>query len=78
MNSFSKVSSSTDSSLYVHVPFCATKCEYCAFYSEASNGEQMSRYVDALIREMELVASSISPKTVIKGGGTTSLMKLEQ
>ena len=77
MNSISKVSSSTVSSLYVHVPFCATKCEYCAFYSEASNGEQMSRYVDALIREMELVASSISPKTVFFGGGTPSLLSLE-
>src|SRR5580698_6465138 len=43
-------------SLYVHVPFCAQKCEYCAFYSEASSGELVNRYVSALIRELELVA----------------------
>jgi len=65
-------------SLYVHVPFCATKCEYCAFYSEASGGEQMNRYVDALIREMELVASSVKPRTVFFGGGTPSILSLQQ
>ena len=70
--------SSTVQSLYVHVPFCATKCEYCAFYSEASSGEQMNRYVDALIREMELVAPAVQPRTVFFGGGTPSILSLEQ
>ena len=65
-------------SLYVHVPFCATKCEYCAFYSEASSGEQMNRFVDALIRELELVASSVKPCTVFFGGGTPSILSLQQ
>ena len=44
-------------SLYVHVPFCAQKCNYCAFYSEASNGELINRYVQSLIRELEMVAT---------------------
>lgn len=70
--------SSSVQSLYVHVPFCATKCEYCAFYSEASSGEQMNRYVDALIREMELVAPAVQPRTVFFGGGTPSILSLEQ
>ena len=65
-------------SLYVHVPFCATKCEYCAFYSEASSGEQMNRYVDALIREMQLVARSVKPRTIFFGGGTPSILSLQQ
>jgi oxygen-independent coproporphyrinogen III oxidase len=43
--------------LYVHVPFCAKKCAYCAFYSEAGEGELVNRYVEALVREMELVAA---------------------
>ena len=77
MSSHSKVSISPVSSLYVHVPFCATKCEYCAFYSEASNGEQMSRYVDALILELELVSASLKPRTVFFGGGTPSLLSLD-
>jgi len=65
-------------SLYVHVPFCARKCEYCAFYSEASNGEVIHRYVGALIRELELVAHDLMPHTVFFGGGTPSLLSLEQ
>jgi oxygen-independent coproporphyrinogen-3 oxidase len=65
-------------SLYVHVPFCAAKCEYCAFFSEPSGGGQMNRYVEALIREMELVASSIKPRTIFFGGGTPSLLSLAQ
>ena len=65
-------------SLYVHVPFCAQKCEYCAFYSEASSGERINRYVDALVRELELVAHDLAPQTVFFGGGTPSLLNLRQ
>ena len=65
-------------SLYAHVPFCAHKCAYCAFYSEASNGEIINRYVGALIRELELVASDLKPRTVFFGGGTPSLLNLRQ
>ncbi|HEX3799845.1 MAG TPA: radical SAM family heme chaperone HemW [Verrucomicrobiae bacterium] len=66
------------SSLYVHVPFCAQKCNYCAFYSEASNGELIERYVQSLIRELELVASDLRPRTIFFGGGTPSLLNLRQ
>jgi len=60
------------------VPFCAHKCEYCAFYSEPSRGATIQRYVDALIREMELVAGELQPQTVFFGGGTPSLLTLGQ
>lgn len=66
------------SSLYVHVPFCAQKCEYCAFFSEAAKGETVNRYVDALVREMELVAADLKPMTIFFGGGTPSLLNLRQ
>ena len=62
--------------LYVHVPFCAQKCAYCAFYSEASSGELINRYVAALCREMELVAEDLQPRTIFFGGGTPSLLNL--
>lgn len=65
-------------SLYVHVPFCAKKCSYCAFYSEASSGELVHRYVEALVRELEMVAPDLWPETVFFGGGTPSLLTLAQ
>ena len=65
-------------SLYVHVPFCARKCQYCAFYSEAADGETITRYVAALTREMERVAPRLRPRTVFFGGGTPSLLSVVQ
>lgn len=65
-------------SLYVHVPFCAQKCSYCAFYSEASSGELINRYCDALVHEMEIVAGDLKPRTIFFGGGTPSLLNLRQ
>ena len=65
-------------SLYVHVPFCAQKCSYCAFFSEPSSGELINRYVGALIRELELVAADLQPRTIFFGGGTPSLLNLRQ
>src|SRR5271156_1373476 len=64
--------------LYVHVPFCAQKCAYCAFYSEASSGELINRFVNALVREMEIVADDLQPQTIFFGGGTPSLLNLRQ
>jgi len=65
-------------SLYVHVPFCAQKCAYCAFYSEAASGELINRYAAALVRELEMVADDLKPKTIFCGGGTPSLLNLRQ
>jgi oxygen-independent coproporphyrinogen-3 oxidase len=64
--------------LYVHVPFCARKCGYCAFYSEASSGEIINRYVGAVRHELELVAADLRPRTIFFGGGTPSLLNLRQ
>lgn len=65
-------------SLYVHVPFCAQKCEYCAFFSEATSGELIQRYVNALQRELEIVAEDLRPRTIFFGGGTPSILNLRQ
>ena len=64
--------------LYVHVPFCAQKCSYCAFYSEPSSGEVINRYVEALVRELNVVAHDLRPRTIFFGGGTPSLLNLRQ
>jgi oxygen-independent coproporphyrinogen-3 oxidase len=60
--------------LYVHVPFCAAKCHYCAFYSEAGNAATMARYVDALLAELEQFTPWLAPTTIFFGGGTPSLL----
>ena len=65
-------------SLYVHVPFCSRKCDYCAFYSEASDGQLINRYIKALIRELEVIASDLRPRTIFFGGGTPSLLNARQ
>lgn len=73
-----ETSESRVASLYVHVPFCAQKCAYCAFYSEASSGDLVNRYVAALVRELELLPAGAPPRTVFFGGGTPSLLNLRQ
>ena len=65
-------------SLYAHVPFCARKCAYCAFYSEPAPGTAVDRYIQALGREMELAAPDLRPRTVFFGGGTPSLLTMSQ
>jgi oxygen-independent coproporphyrinogen-3 oxidase len=65
-------------SLYVHVPFCARKCDYCAFYSEVGSGDLIDRYVQALERELERVAPHLQSRTVFFGGGTPSVLNLGQ
>jgi len=60
--------------LYVHVPFCAAKCNYCAFYSEAGSAGKMEDYVDALLMELQPCASQLVLQTIFFGGGTPSLL----
>ena len=62
-------------SLYVHVPFCAHKCAYCAFYSEAAGGELINRYVAAVTRELGLVATELKPRTIFFAQPSTGLSK---
>ena len=39
--------------IYIHVPFCKRKCNYCDFCSEAANDEKIKRYTDALCLEIK-------------------------
>lgn len=67
--------------LYVHVPFCAAKCNYCAFYSEAGSAAKMGDYVDAVLIELDCAVAALAkhgynlePTTIFFGGGTPSLL----
>jgi len=63
---------------YFHIPFCRSKCGYCAFYSEpAPAPTTIDRYLDHL--ERQLAAAPLPPaETVYFGGGTPTLMELPQ
>ena len=66
--------------IYLHIPFCVKKCAYCDFASFACSGVP-EEYVDALIREIEIVSCGEYPAafdTVFFGGGTPSLLTGEQ
>lgn len=58
--------------IYIHIPFCQSKCYYCDFNSGKGDEEQVQKYIDALIKEIKLYSSMRSQKvhTVFIGGGT--------
>ncbi len=65
-------------SLYVHVPFCAGKCAYCAFYSERYDPALAHRWLAALETEITLVSRDLqfdSLKTIYLGGGTPTILE---
>lgn len=66
------------SGLYVHIPFCHSKCHYCDFYS-GSLACDHGRYIDSLIRELHCRSGEIEmpPGTIYIGGGTPSLLSAE-
>ncbi|WP_231705787.1 coproporphyrinogen-III oxidase family protein, partial [Effusibacillus lacus] len=69
------------SSLYIHIPFCASKCYYCDFNSYVSTGEVMDRYLDALDIEMGILSREMNwepLQTVFFGGGTPTMFDTRQ
>lgn len=70
--------------IYVHIPFCVRKCNYCAFLSGASDEALRERYVKALCEEIRTRARLMSDHghgvfdTIFFGGGTPSLLSSDQ
>ena len=70
-------------SLYVHIPFCASRCGYCTFTSTVYAPETADAYLAALEKELRArdvfrVEAGVLPETVFIGGGTPSILSLEQ
>ena len=59
--------------LYIHVPFCVKKCDYCDFYSLPSSGESIPVYVEAVLKEAQKY-ERLEYRTLYLGGGTPSLL----
>jgi oxygen-independent coproporphyrinogen III oxidase len=58
--------------LYAHLPFCSSRCGYCDFVTVVGRRGDHTRYVDALLHELELERGALAPRveTVYLGGGT--------
>ncbi len=65
------------SGMYIHIPFCLNKCNYCDFLSFKSTDEEREKYVTALIKEINMYPK-FPLETVYFGGGTPSLLTPEQ
>ena len=61
--------------LYVHIPFCSSRCVYCGFYS-TTGLELRERYVEAVCKEIETRGERVN--TIYLGGGTPSQLSIEQ
>ncbi|GHV06774.1 coproporphyrinogen III oxidase [Spirochaetia bacterium] len=75
-----------DCSLYIHIPFCASFCDYCDFYSVRMPSDRktadrlINKYIDALLIEMERMIAEFgvtSVPSVYIGGGTPSMLGAE-
>jgi oxygen-independent coproporphyrinogen-3 oxidase len=66
--------------LYVHIPFCARICPYCAFYKTRASHSETERFCQALLREVSAKISQfkIAPKTIFFGGGTPTALTTMQ
>ncbi len=64
--------------LYIHIPFCITRCNYCSFISSVFNSTLAEKYINALKKEIEINSKNFSNKqlaSIYIGGGTPSVLK---
>ena len=67
--------------LYLHIPFCVKKCNYCDFFSASGTPKEQADYVSAMIQEIQSyqeLSGEYEVQTIFLGGGTPSLLTPEQ
>jgi oxygen-independent coproporphyrinogen-3 oxidase len=64
--------------IYVHIPFCARICPYCAFYKDLVDRSQTSRFCEAILRELVERDHRVLPSTIYFGGGTPTALNIAQ
>lgn len=66
--------------IYVHIPFCARICPYCAFYKTKPDAAQADRFCDALLAELDMLRGEfeLRPETIFFGGGTPTALSTAQ
>lgn len=60
--------------VYLHVPFCGSTCDFCAFYQEKPHRKDLDRYIQGVKDEIDLVLPKQRVKTMFWGGGTPGLL----
>jgi oxygen-independent coproporphyrinogen III oxidase len=68
------MSQETGLGLYCHVPFCASTCDFCAFYQEKPQRADLDRYLDGMAGELAWLTVDRPIDTVFWGGGTPGLL----
>ncbi|MCR4881120.1 MAG: radical SAM family heme chaperone HemW [bacterium] len=63
--------------IYIHIPFCIRKCNYCSFISFTNIAEYQDAYIEALCKEIASYASAKTIETVYLGGGTPNLLSIK-
>lgn len=66
--------------IYIHIPFCKKKCDYCDFVSYAKKNGMIEKYIDSIIKEIDYISSEIQREefnitTIYIGGGTPSYVE---
>ena len=61
--------------IYVHIPFCKRKCEYCDFISYSNKDSKIQEYIEAVKKEIELQKIKSEITTIYVGGGTPSYIE---
>ena len=71
--------SATAHGVYVHIPFCAKRCDYCAFATFTDRAHLIDAYLDALVCDVERAVAAGMPRatSVFVGGGTPTLVPAE-
>jgi oxygen-independent coproporphyrinogen-3 oxidase len=66
--------------LYVHIPFCARICPYCAFYKDKLDRSQTTRFCEAMLAELNQLGTEfeVVPRTIFLGGGTPTALTSRQ
>jgi oxygen-independent coproporphyrinogen-3 oxidase len=68
--------------IYIHIPFCLSKCPYCDFNSKVIDSDLADEYVKSLIKEIQTFSESQTERmfveTIYFGGGTPSILKTSQ
>ncbi|MEO6246239.1 MAG: radical SAM protein, partial [Opitutaceae bacterium] len=69
-----KASAPAPLGVYVHVPFCASTCDFCAFYQQQPTADDVDRFLAGVEKEAALVTWTRPVTTVFWGGGTPGLL----